>query len=250
MTTADSTPAASTRRTPRRARTRQDRQVDADRTRAALLDAALEEFAARGFAGARVRDIADRAGVSKDLVNYHFGSKEGLYLAVQRAWLRREAAFADPSLPLTELVARYLDDALRDPRPMRLLAWRGLSEPQGADTPRASADPEDLSGVRRRQDEGEVAPGLDPASLRLVLLGAVAAPVVFPDMARRLFGTGIDDPDFRARYERGLRDLVRQLGPDGPAGDSAPREDRPSAPPTGSAAPRTPDGGTEQRPGI
>ncbi|MQY36697.1 HTH-type transcriptional repressor [Streptomyces sp. RB17] len=216
MTTADSrSAAASPRRTPRRARTPEDRQVDAERTRTALLDAALEEFAARGFMGARVRDIAARAGVSKDLVNYHFDSKEGLYLAVQRAWLQREAAFADPSLPLAELAARYLDDALRDPRPMRLLAWRGLSEPQDSAAARPPAESEDLSGVRRRQEDGEVAPGLDPASLRLVLLGAVAAPVVFPDMARRLFGTGIEDPDFRTRYEQGLRDLVRQLAPGG-----------------------------------
>ena len=213
MTPAEPRSPASSHHTPRRARTREDRQVDAERTRSALLDAALEEFAAHGFAGARVRDIAERAGVSKDLVNYHFDSKEGLYLAVQGAWLQREASFADPSLPLTELVARYLDDALRDPRPMRLLAWRGLSEPQAAEAPRASTEPEDLSGMRRRQDGGEVAPGLDPASLRLVLLGAVAAPIVFPDMARRLIGTGIDDPEFRARYERGLRDLVRQLAP-------------------------------------
>lgn len=213
MTTAEPRSTASSRHTPRRARTVEDRQVDAERTRSALLDAALEEFAARGFAGARVRDIAERAGVSKDLVNYHFDSKEGLYLAVQRAWLQREASFADPLLPLTELIACYLDDALRDPRPMRLLAWRGLSEPQAAEAPRDSAEPEDLSGMRRRQDEGELAPGLDPASLRLVLLGAVAAPVVFPDMTRRLFGTGIDDPEFRARYERGLRGLVRQLAP-------------------------------------
>jgi AcrR family transcriptional regulator len=93
------------------------RQVDGDRTRAALQDAALEEFAARGFSGARVRDIAQRAGVSKDLIAYHFGGKAGLYLAVEQAWLRREDSFADASLPPDELLARYLHDALADPRP-------------------------------------------------------------------------------------------------------------------------------------
>ena len=75
---------------PRRAPAGAERQRDADRSRRALLDAALEEFSLRGFAGARVADIARRAGVNKQLINYYFGSKEGLYLALQRAWLERE----------------------------------------------------------------------------------------------------------------------------------------------------------------
>ncbi|MDS0132231.1 MULTISPECIES: TetR family transcriptional regulator [unclassified Amycolatopsis] len=86
----------------------------------------MQDFSEKGFAGARVRDIAERAGVSKDLIAYHFGGKEGLYRAVQRAWLHRRDGFAEPGLPLAESLARYLHDALSDPRPMRLLAWRGL----------------------------------------------------------------------------------------------------------------------------
>src|SRR5580704_6068826 len=83
-------------RRPRRAPAGPERQRDADRSRRALLDAALEEFSLRGFAGARVADIARRAGVNKQLINYYFGSKEGLYLALQQAWLDREESFAPP----------------------------------------------------------------------------------------------------------------------------------------------------------
>src|SRR5439155_13625736 len=120
-------PARSTTR--RRAPAPEERQVDGDRTRAALLDAALEEFAAKGFAGARVRDMAARAGVSKDLIAYHFGSKDGLYVAVQDAWLRRENTFADPDLPLHQPIARYLHEALTDSRSLRLLLWRRRTDP-------------------------------------------------------------------------------------------------------------------------
>jgi AcrR family transcriptional regulator len=42
---------------------------------------AIEEFAARGYAGASVAAIAARAGISKPLVYQYFGSKDGLYLA-------------------------------------------------------------------------------------------------------------------------------------------------------------------------
>jgi AcrR family transcriptional regulator len=44
-----------------------------------LLDAAIRLFAKKGFDGASVKDIADKAGVNVSLVSYHFSGKEGLY---------------------------------------------------------------------------------------------------------------------------------------------------------------------------
>jgi AcrR family transcriptional regulator len=61
------------------ASTRDDRQ-----TRERLLDAASTLFAATGFHGATVRDIARAAGANVAAANYHFGSKEALYLEVLR----------------------------------------------------------------------------------------------------------------------------------------------------------------------
>jgi TetR/AcrR family transcriptional regulator len=179
-----------------------------------LLDAALEEFAAQGFAGARVRDIAERAGVSKDLIAYHFGGKEGLYLAVQRTWLDRGDILGGGDLPLGELLTRYLHDALTDPRPMRLLAWRGLAGTgPGSAPPDGAPETGDLSRTRARQLRGELSGRLDPATLRLVLLAAVAAPVIFPDATRKLFGIAASEPEFEQRYARGLQSLVEQLAP-------------------------------------
>ena len=56
--------------------------VTVELTKARLLEAAGEEFAERGFTGARVRAICERAGANLAAVNYHFGGKEQLYLAV------------------------------------------------------------------------------------------------------------------------------------------------------------------------
>lgn len=53
-----------------------------DATRDALIAAALEIFGRDGFHAARTRDIAEAAGVNLALIAYHFGGKEGLYLAV------------------------------------------------------------------------------------------------------------------------------------------------------------------------
>jgi AcrR family transcriptional regulator len=49
-----------------------------------ILAAASEEFAQRGFASARVRQIVDAAKVNLAAVNYYFGGKEGLYTATLR----------------------------------------------------------------------------------------------------------------------------------------------------------------------
>jgi len=52
-----------------------------EKTRAAILQAALQEFAHEGVAGARTDEIARRAGVNKALLYYYFKDKEGLYSA-------------------------------------------------------------------------------------------------------------------------------------------------------------------------
>src|SRR5258708_18804755 len=59
-----------------------------ERTREKILAAALAEFSARGFAGARVDMIARRARVNKRMLYYCFGAKQYLY----REILRRKIA--------------------------------------------------------------------------------------------------------------------------------------------------------------
>ena len=50
--------------------------------RAGIVAAALDEFAARGFKGASMDAIAARTNTTRALINYYFGSKEKLYIAV------------------------------------------------------------------------------------------------------------------------------------------------------------------------
>jgi AcrR family transcriptional regulator len=58
------------------------RARDADRTREEILRAAMTEFAAHGFGGARMEAIAERSGVNKKLIYYYFAGKDELFLAV------------------------------------------------------------------------------------------------------------------------------------------------------------------------
>ncbi|NGP77953.1 TetR/AcrR family transcriptional regulator [Balneolaceae bacterium YR4-1] len=47
-----------------------------------ILEAALDEFAGNGLAGARLKNIADDVGVTKAMIHYYFGSKENLFKEV------------------------------------------------------------------------------------------------------------------------------------------------------------------------
>lgn len=58
------------------------RQRDPDRTQAEILEVATRVFAAQGYSGARVDEIADLTRTTKRMIYYYFGGKEQLYLAV------------------------------------------------------------------------------------------------------------------------------------------------------------------------
>jgi TetR/AcrR family transcriptional regulator len=67
-----------------------------------LLTAARREFAQNGLAGARVDEIAARAGVNKQLVYHYFGDKDALYLAVLE-WVYEEIRAQERTLNLEGL---------------------------------------------------------------------------------------------------------------------------------------------------
>ncbi len=209
---AASKPGAADRRKPHRSPGPDERRRDADRSRAKLLAAALDEFSAKGFAGARVSDIAERAGLNKQLITYYFGGKQGLYRALEEQWLATEAAVAPPDVPLDELIASHLHAVLADPRHSRLLLWEGLT---GADdSAGAASSPESDPAVvdmRRRQEQGELADDLDPAMVLIALMGAALAPVTIPQVVRRSVGLDLSDPVFDRRYAETLRQIVGRL---------------------------------------
>ena len=87
-------------------------------TRDRLLQIALEEFAERGFAGAKVDRIARRARVNKAMLYYHFRSKGTLYLTILRdqfAALGEAVATARmPDLPADQQLMRFIDAIARE----------------------------------------------------------------------------------------------------------------------------------------
>src|SRR5215210_6266035 len=98
-----------------------------------ILDAALEVFAAYGFQGARIDQIAAAAGLSKPNLLYYFRTKEELYTAVLRRtldmWLeplRELDAQSDPRVALSAYITRKLAYSRSHPVASRLFAMEML----------------------------------------------------------------------------------------------------------------------------
>src|SRR5882757_2725457 len=106
-------PAMSARRAPRP----EDRGSAAEQTRERILDAAMAEFGAKGYSGARTAGIAARAGVNQQLISYYFGGKQGLLDELRNQWAASAA---------------YLDATLDRPDWARLVVWQALGDNPGA----------------------------------------------------------------------------------------------------------------------
>ena len=196
---------------PRRSPAPAERKRDAERTRERILEAAAAEFAAKGFAGARVAGIAERAGVNQQLISYYFGGKQGLYGELGERRRAAEGSLAAPDLPLDEVVAGYFDAGVAHPEWARMLLWQALGDSPGdeRETAQRMEIGADLADVRRRQQAGELASEFPAEFILLVLWAAAMAPVALPQVVRGGYGCEPGSPEFRARYLPPLQRLFR-----------------------------------------
>jgi AcrR family transcriptional regulator len=141
-----------------------------------ILEAAFEEFAARGYAAARLEDVARRAGVAKGLPSFYFDSKAELFKAVLRRlvlpdWAALEAQFqqsggAAAAQQLRSLIAIAYDRLVTNPRAhqlIRLLVAEGAKFPELTEFYHAEVIDRAVSLLRkilqRGVERGEIRPG-------------------------------------------------------------------------------------------
>jgi AcrR family transcriptional regulator len=89
----------------REKRAQQNRVQKSAARREAILAAALDEFAARGYEGARLDDVARRAGVAKGTIYLHFRDKEALFQELVRSVLNPLVAALE-AVPQADLPVR------------------------------------------------------------------------------------------------------------------------------------------------
>jgi AcrR family transcriptional regulator len=182
-----------------------------ERTRARILDAAFAEFAAQGFAGARVDAIARRAHSNKRMLYHYFTDKEGLFRAVLKWKIATRGASVDSRA--TDFVSRlplWFEQNCADKPWVRMLAWESLQSPDGpvAEEPlRRRLARQRLAQIRAEQAAGTLNPAVSPEYLQLAMVSLTMFPLAARQVTRLITGRLPRDPKFQREYAAFLKQL-------------------------------------------
>jgi TetR/AcrR family transcriptional regulator len=172
-----------------------------ERTRERILSAALKEFAAHGFAGARVDAIARRAAINKRMLYHYFGDKEDLFKAVLRRKIAERNTWAEASSgEPTETLPFWFEAACKDTDWVRMLEWEALQgeDKKLIDAPqRRAAVARGLERIRQRQARGQVSAEYDPRHVMLAMRSLTMFPAAFPQLTELIMGRPVSDAKFQ-----------------------------------------------------
>ncbi len=180
----------------------------------AILLAAIDEFSERGFEGARMEAIAQRAGYNKSLAYRHFADKMGLFEAVLRHKVEQRTDLAH-RMPdeLAAALEYWFEQSFGDPHYLRLLIREALNDKGGEiveESSRRAYYQELTNAIAKLQETRQVSEKYDPAMLNLVMTAVTLFPIVFPQLTRLITRRA---PGSRA-FKREWKNILRQLAED------------------------------------
>jgi AcrR family transcriptional regulator len=199
-----------------------ERQRDAERTQREILDVATAEFADRGYAGARVDEIAARTRTTKRMIYYYFGSKERLFVAVlERAYAAIRAAeqtievdHLEPAAAIRRLAELTFDHHESHPEFIRLVSIEnihraahiaGHEELAGQNSPAIEL----IEGILERgRRDGSFTREVDALDLHMMISAFCVFRVANRHTFGAIFGRDPLDPELRERYRAMLGDMV------------------------------------------
>jgi AcrR family transcriptional regulator len=186
-----------------------------ERTRETVLAAAAQEFCEKGFDGATTAGVARRAGVSKQLINHHFGSKEALFREVHQLRFRPGMTWEEPipDDPRDLIVERFMRRA-EDVDYIRFLTWEAASGqarrvPGRAGRQRRLADYG--QALKQLQDDGRLPNDIDHRMLQLAILSLATYPIAFPQITLLVTGRSAAGTRFRADWQACLRWIGQRI---------------------------------------
>jgi AcrR family transcriptional regulator len=184
---------------------------DSTDTRRRLLDAAFEEFAAHGLAGARVDRIAELGKANKRLIYAYYGNKEELFdtVMVRSLGVLTDAVpFSAEDLP--GYAGALFDHMIAHPAMVRLTMWKLLERPNVSPEETEAYRPK-VAAVADAQSGGRLAPDDDPVDVMMLLIGLVASWFTNSPALHALAGGDRTEPHRVAEHRAALVRAVGQL---------------------------------------
>ena len=206
---------------------RQKEKRDPEATREALLRAGAEMFAAAGYEGVRVEALARRAGVNKAMINYHFGGKRRLYVAVIRSAFAELGARVEglrrserpPAELLAEFIASFAELATQRRPGVPALVIREALAPGELSRELVPAMANVYRGVREILERG-IRDGsfraVDPILAHMNLIGSLVFFFATEPMRRRVLAqleSPIEPPSAEAYVQYTQQLVARGLAP-------------------------------------
>lgn len=199
---------------------------DAARTREMVLDGAMAEFTAKGFAGARIDAVAERAGVNVRAIYQHFESKAALFDAVVGDSVHRRheqlltdmAGLFDVPHGLAEVFPLFRRVLGNHPGWVRLMAWKELSEDPDAGAADIASGPDrqplyqrEIALLDAARERGQIPAGLDSDLLLIALTGLASFPWFVRPLTLLVTEQSPESPEFLARWDAFLLAVGRAL---------------------------------------
>ncbi|MFE7125547.1 TetR family transcriptional regulator [Streptomyces sp. NPDC057617] len=174
-----------------------------------ILDAATQEFAEHGIAGARIERIVAAARTNKAQLYAYFGNKEGLFDAIFFASLERIVNVVPiNATDLADWAVRLYDEYLRRPELIRLATWVRLERrPSGhLVESRDRRDDRKLRAIAEAQAAGLVRQG-DPFD---VMTMVIAMSMAWSPVSNVYAATADEPPEVHEQRRALLRESVRR----------------------------------------
>lgn len=186
----------------------------ADATKERILSAAVEEFSERGFSGARVDDIATRAGCNKALLYQHYGDKEHLFNLVLQCKMNELWTIEPDQDNLAESAGAFFDFHAANPWLSRLLQWEALnfgSGPVPNEALRRAHFKRHVAQIREAQARGKIDASLDPEQTLVTLIGLIAIGFMAPQTVRLVTGKDPQRPGALKKRREHILEMARRI---------------------------------------